>query len=77
VELGSDVASIGANVKVQLSDGRTLNRPYVSGEGLCSDSSRIIIFGLANASVNNIEVAYVNGTRKNKNGDFTNELIQF
>jgi len=77
VELGSDVSSIGANVKVQLSDGRTLSRPYVSGEGLCSDSSRIIIFGLANTSAKSVEVAYVNGVRKAKNGNFSNELIQF
>lgn len=77
VALGSDVASIGANVKVELSSGKILSRPYVSGEGLCSDSSRIIIFGLADASVKSIEVTYVNGVRKAKNGNFSNELIQF
>jgi hypothetical protein len=77
VALGNDVASIGANVKVELSSGKILSRPYVSGEGLCSDSSRIIIFGLADASVKNIEIAYINGDRKTKNGSFSNELVQF
>jgi hypothetical protein len=77
VKLGNDVASIGATITVELSDGRKLSRPYVSGEGLCSDSSRIIIFGLADTSVTNVEVAYLDGSNKIHNGDFKNELIKF
>ena len=77
VKLGGDVASIGATVTVDLSDGRKLSRPYVSGEGLCSDSSRIIIFGLADTSVTNIEIAYLDGSNEVQRGDFKNELIKF
>jgi len=77
VQLGSDIASIGATITVELADGRKLSRPYVSGEGLCSDSSRIIIFGLADTSVTNIDVAYLDGSNKVQNGDFKNELITF
>jgi hypothetical protein len=77
VQLGSDVASIGATITVELADGRKLSRPYVSGEGLCSDSSRIIIFGLSETSVTNIDVAYLDGSNKVQNGDFKNELITF
>jgi len=77
VALADDVGSIAATVTAQLADGRTLSRPYVSGEGLCSDSSHIIIFGLADSAVIDIEVAYIDGTKKMLHGPFMNELIRF
>ena len=77
VELENSVKSISAMVEVTLSDGRKLSRPYVSGEGLCSDSSHIIIFGLDKASVVEVNVSYIDGTKDSKNGDFKNELLTF
>jgi len=77
VALGDDIGSIGATVTAQLADGRTLSRPYVSGEGLCSDSSRIIILGLADSTVMSVEVSYLDGTNKVQNGPFQNEMIRF
>lgn len=76
VELSSDIASIGATVTAELSNGTTLSRPYVSGEGLCSDSSRIIIFGLADSSVKAVKVVYLDGKVEQKSGNFINELIK-
>lgn len=77
VDLGNGINSIGATITAELSNGKKLSRPYVSGEGLCSDSSHIIIFGLADASVKNVEVAYLDGSKKSQNGEFKNQLIRF
>ena len=77
VELGDDINSIGATITAYLADGRKLSRPYVSGEGLCSDSSRIIILGLADTSVTHVEVAYIDGSTSEKYGDFKNQRLTF
>jgi len=77
VELANTVESISATVKVTLSNGKVLSRPYVSGEGLCSDSSHIIIFGLGKQSVSNISVHYLNGKVDTKDGMFKNQLVKF
>lgn len=76
VKLADDIHSIGATVTAKLSDGRTLSRPYVSGEGLCSDSSKIIILGLADSTVREVEVTYLDGEQKMFSGDFKNQLIR-
>jgi len=77
VELPDNVGSIAATVSVNLSDGSVLSRPYVSGEGLCSDSSHIIIFGLGDASVTEVEVSYIDGKNEKKTGSFINQLLKF
>jgi hypothetical protein len=77
VKLPGDVSSIAATVTVNLSDGATLSRPYVSGEGLCSDSSRTIIFGLGDASVTSVKVDYIDGRNEMKTGSFSNQLLKF
>ena len=77
VELPGDVSSIAATVTANLSDGTTLSRPYVSGEGLCSDSSRTIIFGLGAVSVTDVKVDYIDGRNETKTGDFKNQLLKF
>ncbi len=77
VELPHTIGSIAANVSVTLADGRTLRRPYVSGEGLCSDSSRIIVFGLGDTLAEEIMVTYVSGATDSRTGDFKNQLVRF
>jgi len=77
VELPGTVSSIAATVTASLSDGRLLSRPYVSGEGLSSDSSRIIIFGLGDASVTDVNVNYIDGSNATKSGSFRNQLLKF
>lgn len=77
VKLPDNVASIGATVTVNLADGRKISRPYVSGEGLCSDSSRVIIFGLAETSVTRVHVAYLDGRHIVEEGDFKNQTVTF
>ena len=77
VALPGDVSSIAATVTVNLSDGGILSRPYVSGEGLCSDSSRTIIFGLGDASVSSVKVNYIDGRTEIKTGSYRNQLLKF
>jgi hypothetical protein len=61
VKLPNTVRSVGAIVKATLSDGRTLYRPFVKGEGLCSDSTPIITLGTGGAEVTNVEIKYLTG----------------
>jgi hypothetical protein len=77
VELPDNISSIAATVSVNLSDGAVLSRPYVSGEGLCSDSSRIIVFGLGDASAIEVNVSYIDGKNEIKTGSFVNQLLKF
>ena len=77
VKLPDNVDSIAATVTVNLSDGRVLSRPYVSGEGLCSDSSHIIVFGLGNASATEVKVNYIDGRDEVKTGSYRNQRLEF
>ena len=61
VRLPNDVRSIGAVVHATLSDGRVVVEPYVSGEGLCSDSSHVITVGAGDATVASLEVRFLDG----------------
>jgi hypothetical protein len=76
VSLKDNVDSIGATVKVTLTNGTILSRPYVSGEGLCSDSSHTIIFGLANASATKVQVNYLNGESFVQDVDTNTKLVK-
>lgn len=65
VKLPNTTKSVGAMVMAKLSDGRTLYRPFVKGEGLCSDSTPIITIGTAGAQVTEIEIKYLDGSKVN------------
>lgn len=77
VKLPDTINSISATVRVKLSNGKTLSRPYVSGEGLCSDSSHTIIFGLADATATEVSVEYINGKKETKKMSAKNTLVKF
>lgn len=77
VRLPEDVSSVAAWVEVTLSNGERLMKPYVSGEGLCSDSSRVIIAGLGDLHATKVSVAYLDGRRDERAGHFRNELLEF
>ncbi len=61
VQLPNNVRSVGAMVKATLSDGRTIHRPFVKGEGLCADSTPIITIGTDGADVTDVEVKFLTG----------------
>ena len=77
VQLPDVIASVGAKIRVQRSDGKVIYRDFVSGEGLNSDQSHIQIFGLENASATEIRVQYINGETDKRAGNFSNTLVKF
>jgi hypothetical protein len=77
VKLADNVESIGAKIHVKRSDGTSLYRDFVSGEGLCSDQSHVQIFGLDKYYATEISVTYLSGEVKTQQGDFSNQIVSF
>ena len=75
VKMPRDISSIGAMVEITLEDGTVLYKPYVSGEGLVSDSSNIIIAGLGSQKATSVEVKYLDGSNKVMSGSYRDETI--
>ena len=76
IQLPDTVQSIGAMVTVTREDGKKLYLPYVSGEGLCSDSSRVIIAGLGDSKATSVEVKYLDGTTVQRQGSYRNTSLK-
>jgi len=64
-------------VTVKRSDGSKLYKPFISGEGLCSDQSHTLIFGLGDGSAADVQVNYLDGTSSKQNGEFVDTLLTF
>jgi hypothetical protein len=77
VDLGDGLSAIGAIVTITLEDGSTLSKPYVSGEGLTSDSSHVIIVGLGAQSATAVSVQYLDGSTADMAGSYRNETLDF
>lgn len=75
VKLPNTVKSIGAKVMVTLDDGSRLHSTFIVGEGLCSDQSHVLSFGLGTQQAKAISINYLNGEVINRNGAFSNQLI--
>ena len=77
VKLPNQVSSIAATVEVTLSDGTTLTKPFVSGEGLLSDPSHILIFGLAAQQAKSVTVTFIDGSRQTRTGTWRKDTVVF
>ena len=77
VKLPNHVSSIAAIVEVTLADGSMLTKPFVSGEGLCSDPSHILVFGLGDQHATNVTVTYLDGIHKLRNDTWRNNTVIF
>jgi len=75
LRLPDDISSIGAMATITLEDGSKLFKPFVSGEGLASDSSRIITVGLGEQSATGIEVTFIDGSKQELTGSFRDETV--
>jgi hypothetical protein len=65
VRLPDDPESLGAIVRVTTGNGQTFTRHLVSNEGLLSEQSHVLFFGLGNAtSVSRVEVTLLSGQRR-------------
>ncbi len=76
ISLPDSVESVGAIVTVTRDDGKVLYLPYVSGEGLCSDSSRILIAGLGGGKAVKVSVRFIDGRFIEREGTFRNETLE-
>jgi len=75
IKLPNTIKSIGAKVMVTLNDGSRLYNTFIVGEGLCSDQSHILNFGLGSQQAKAISVTYLDGEVVNQSGSFANQLI--
>lgn len=76
VKLPNTVASIGARVVVTLESGKQLNQFFTVGEGLGSDQSHILTFGLGDESVTKITVINLSGPDQRRQGPYRNETVR-
>jgi len=77
VKLPNQVSSIAAIVEVTLADGSILTKSFVSGEGLCSDPSHTLIFGLGDQQAKDAKVTFIDGRTQGLSGDWRNETVAF
>ncbi len=77
VQLPNRVESIGAMVELKTLKGKTLYKPFISGEGVCSDQSHVLIFGLGQDKAIDVVVTYLNGKSQRKSGELFNTTVVF
>jgi hypothetical protein len=75
VRLPNRVSSVSAKVMVEMEDGSRQSKWFISGEGLCSDSSHVMIFGLGKQQAKSISVRYLSGESTELEGPFVNQLV--
>jgi hypothetical protein len=75
VQLPNQVHSVGAKITVSLSNGSKQSKWFIRGEGLVSDSSPILIFGLGYAEATSVAVRYLDGTTHAVVGPFENNWL--
>lgn len=74
VKLPNQIESVGAKVTVTLSDGSTQSKWFIRGEGLVSDSSPILIFGLGEQTASSVTIDYLVGGDTVVEGPFENGM---
>ena len=77
VKLPDNVASIGATITVTTASGKTYTAPFISGEGLMSDQSHVVVFGLGDEdSLHDITVRYLSGDEKIIESPKVNSIVE-
>ncbi|MFT7374121.1 MAG: hypothetical protein ACI9T9_002826 [Oleiphilaceae bacterium] len=77
VKLANQIHSIGAKVTITMADGSMQSKWFIRGEGLVSDSSPILIFGLGDGKVSSVKVHYLDRTTQEISGTFDSALVEF
>lgn len=77
VKLPNTTQSISALVTVTLADGELLRQSFVVGEGLCSDQSHILNFGLDQQTAKSVLVQYLGHPDQSETGNFANQILTF
>lgn len=76
IRLPNTVESVGTVVTVTLADGSTIVQTFVVGEGLLSDQSHVLIFGLGDQQATTISASSLDGKVSTEQGNFRNETVQ-
>jgi len=76
LELPNTASSIGAIATAKLRSGKTLTKQFITSEGLSSDGSHILFFGLGPDDViTNLSVQFASGEVKNIDNPPVNSLL--
>ncbi len=76
LELPNTVRSLGAVATAHLASGKTLTKHFITSEGLCSDSTHLLFFGLGqNETVNSIDIQYLTGPVQTLSNPAINQTI--
>ena len=78
VKLPNTARGLNAIVTVRTDNGRTFTKQMMTSQGLGSDQSRMMIFGLGEAAaVQNVEVVFQDGTTINVEHPLTKQTLDF
>lgn len=78
VRLADTPASINAVVRVNVADGATYTGQYVPSQGLCSDQTHELFFGLGHIEeVTSVSVVYLDGTEDTMAGPEVDTSVTF
>ncbi len=77
IQLPNTVKSIGATVQVTLEDKSVIYQTFIVGEGLCSDQSHVLTFGLGQQKATSVSVRYLDGETQLSNGFYANQTLSF
>ena len=77
VKLPNRVSSIAAVVTVTTENGDRQSKVFVSGEGLGSDSTHVLTFGLGDKTATKVTVDYLGGIREERDIDLRNATVIF
>lgn len=77
VKLPNQVESVAAKVTVTMANGKIQSKWFIRGEGLVSDSSPVLIFGLGDSNAVSVKVDYLSGEDAQNDGPFENGIVVF
>lgn len=75
VALPDQVKSLGAKVQLTTTSGKIITEDYIIGEGLNSDQTNILHFGLGQETATLLTVQYISGERQEIKNPVANTLI--
>jgi len=77
LELPNTAKSLGAVATAKLSSGKTLTKHFITSEGLCSDSSHLLYFGLGQEeTVQSIDIQYLTGPMQTLTNPGMNKIVK-
>jgi len=77
LDLPNTAKSLGAIATAKLASGKSLTKHFITSEGLCSDSSHRLYFGLGQEeTVSSIEIQYLTGPKQILTNPGINKVVQ-